>query len=88
MRLTNGGPSIRIWRVGTDRVLGVWEPGEGEPSVEWIPDGIYKQLDYEHQLFANFEVCPLTKQRDGEMQTVCVASAAGIRRTPVPKEMP
>ena len=86
MRMTNGGPAIRIWRIGTDRILGVWEPREGEPNVEWIPDAIYKQMDYGHQLFANFEVCPLTRERAGEMQTVCVASATNIRRTPVPKE--
>src|SRR5271155_5068323 len=81
MREVNGGPGIRIWRIGTDRMLGVWEPGEDDPDVAWIPDQIYEKLGYDHEVFANFVVCPLTRQTEDAMQIVCVESAARIVRT-------
>jgi len=89
MRLVNGGPAIRIWRIGTDRILGVWEPDENDPNVAWIPDRIYEKVsDYDHQIFADFEVCPLTEQKPDDMQIVCVESATHIVRTLEPVEKP
>ena len=89
MRLGEGGPAITIWRIGTDRLLGVYEPGEDDPNVAWIPDRIYEKVsDYDHQIFADFEVCPLTKQKPDEMQIVCVESATRIVRTVIPLQKP
>jgi hypothetical protein len=59
-------------------MFGVWEPGEGEKDVSWLPDTIADKLDYDHQIFADFEVCPLTKEKPGELQIVCVQSATHI----------
>lgn len=83
MREANGARPIRIWRIGTDRVLGAWEPSD-DPDVASLPKGLEKILDEDHQIFADFIVCPLTKERDGEMQTVCVESATRIVRTLIP----
>jgi hypothetical protein len=86
MREGNGSPGIRIWRVGTDRLLGVNVPGEDDPDVAWLPDSIYRKLDYDHQVFADFVVCPLTKQTEDEMQIVCVESATRIVRAVIPPQ--
>ncbi|MGB0037012.1 MAG: hypothetical protein WBP79_16200 [Candidatus Acidiferrales bacterium] len=75
MTMGNGGPAIRIWRIGTDRKLGVWDDDE-EPNVAWLPSRISKVLDEDHQIFADFEVCPLTKEKADELQIVCVESAS------------
>jgi hypothetical protein len=78
MTLGNGGPAIRIWRIGTERMLGVWEPNEGDKDVSWLPNPIDGQLDYDRQIFADFEVCPLTKETPDELQIVCVQSATHV----------
>jgi hypothetical protein len=67
---------MRIWRVGTDRILGV-VPAEDEI----IPKGLRKALDEGGQwpeVFGDFEVCPFTKEKPGEMQMVCVESASRL----------
>jgi hypothetical protein len=70
----NGTPGLRIWRVGTDRMLGVFDP-----ESEIIPDNLSEKLTgYEVAVFGDFEVCPFTKRRQGEMQMVCVESASHL----------
>ncbi len=66
-----------IWHIGTDRILGVGD------EDEIIPDGLSKALSkpgdvYGRDVFGDFEVCPLTKSKAGEMQVVCVASASHL----------
>ena len=83
MREGNGGPPIRIWPIGTDRMLGLWEPTD-DTSVAWLPESLYRKMDEDHQIFADFLVCPLTKQTEDKLQIVCVESAARIVRTIIP----
>jgi hypothetical protein len=71
----NGNPTFRIWPVGTKRMLGVREefelPPELDPYLGRFDDVVY----------ANFNVCPLTKNKPGVMQIVCVESATHIEKT-------
>jgi hypothetical protein len=71
----NGNPTFRIWPVGTKRMLGVREefeaPTELDPYLGHFDDVVY----------ADFNVCPLTKPRPGVMQIVCVESATHIEKT-------
>jgi hypothetical protein len=79
MQAGNGTPSIRIWRVGTQRMLGVPEGDEdGDPDVASLPDVIYKTNIRDQAMFADFVVCPLTKEKPGAMQMVCVESATHL----------
>lgn len=69
----NGIPSIRIWIVGTQRILGL---SGGEDPV--LPANLRAALGdrpFERQVYGDFRVCPLTRQSPGRMQMVCVASA-------------
>ena len=71
MFVSNGTPSLRIWRVDTDRILGVFDP-----ENEIIPHNLEKKLSgFDVDVYGDFEVCPFTKNRAGEMQMVCVEFA-------------
>jgi len=67
----NGTPTLRIWRIGTDRLLGV------DDDIP-VPESLSRQLDWNVNAYADFEVCPFTREREGEMQKVCVESAEHI----------
>lgn len=64
----NGTPSLRIWRVGTNRTLGDHE--------DWpLPEDLAEGMDWNVEAWGDFEVCPFAKERPGVMQMVCIQSA-------------
>jgi hypothetical protein len=77
--LYNGNPSVRIWKVGTRRLLGVSE-SRMAPGVDPLPVEVRRALDWEHPVFADFVLCPFTRERPGVMQLVCVEAATRLRR--------
>jgi hypothetical protein len=82
----NGAPSYRIWKIGTKRILGVYSgPNRYPPRTdadtqlpEFPPeiDKVFRPPD--NTAYADFEVCPLEPERQGEMQAVCIESAKKI----------
>lgn len=84
LRAGNGTPSFRLWKVGTDRVLGIYSG----PSVDRygldnenpeLPASLGRKFrPFEHGVFADFEVCPLEPQKAGVMQAACIESAKNI----------
>ena len=82
--LGNGNPTVRIWRVGTGRILGVvGVTGDEHPcGLSAMPDALWMQIDEGHDLFADLTVCPITKEREGWMQMVCIDSARNVVRRP------
>ena len=77
----NGTPSLRIWIVGTNRMLGLSEWRLGGTERDLLPANVQTALG-EHppdrDVFGDFEVCPFTRSRPGWMQFVCVASARNL----------
>jgi len=73
----NGTPSLRIWPVGTTRLLGI-VPVENEI----MPESIKNKVTFQQNVFATLEVCPFTPARPGVMQLVCVESATDIQVRP------
>lgn len=71
LSLWNGSPSLRIWRVGTNRILGVQDD---DP----LPESLAKQMDWGIEAWGDFDVCPFTKERPGVMQMICVESAQHV----------
>lgn len=75
---SNGTPDLRIWEVGTKRILGVTAHAQTDDADD--PSAPSKLLDAlgagEHFVFGDFEVCPFTPKRLGQMQMVCVERAA------------
>ncbi len=75
VRIVNGTGMV-IWRIGTDRILGV-------EDEEIIPDNLSKALfrydkEWGSDVYGDFEVCPFTKSKPEEMQMVCVESASHL----------
>ena len=69
----NGNPTQRIWIIGTKRMLGIREDTDLPPSLE-------KRMGrFDDVATGDFEVCPLTTEKPGHMQIVCVASVSGIQ---------
>ena len=78
MGLYNGAPSVRIWRVGTKRMLGVSEQRFAVSGYCTLPALLRARISWDVNLFADFVVCPFTPEEPGAMQLVCVDSAANI----------
>jgi hypothetical protein len=70
LSMWNGTPTMRIWRVGSNRILGTRD----EP----LPANLAKEIDWDTEAWGDFEVCPYTKDRPGVMQTVCIESAEHV----------
>lgn len=77
MQPYNGGPpNIRIWPVGTHRLLGVEQTGDERINV---PPDLEQWVEFGTLIYANFTVCPLAEDKPGQMRLVCVESADNIR---------
>ena len=75
VRVVNGAGTV-IWRIGTDRLLEV-EDEELVPAN--FSKAVYGPGDvYGRDVFGDFEVCPFSKSKPGEMQMVCVESASRL----------
>jgi len=76
----NGTPSIRLWPLGTKRLLGVIDPKDASnaPGETILPVDIKNKLDWNKDVFGDFIVCPLTRQQAGRMQTVCIDSGKNL----------
>ncbi len=72
--INNGTPGLRMWKVGTKRMLGIVPP-EGEI----IPMNLQKLIKWGTEIFGNYEVCPFSKEKAGYMQFVCVESASNLK---------
>jgi hypothetical protein len=74
----NGNPAVRLWRIGTKRVLGVSEQRFSLPGYRNLPEELSQQLDGENMIIGSFLVCPFTRPKPGEMQLMCIESAKDI----------
>jgi hypothetical protein len=73
-----GTSGLRIWPIGTKRMLGV----TAGPTVDGADDPIvptnFGIPNDANAVYGDFEVCPFTPERKGVMQMVCVESASRI----------
>ena len=76
----NGNPTIRLWRIGTNRLLGVRDPEEvnGVAGPPTIPATIREKLDFDKNVYGDFLVCPLTRSKPGRMQIICIESGKNL----------
>ena len=74
LMLTNGSPGIRIWPVGTRRLLGVY-PHE---DMRGLPVNIRPYANWDTNIYADFRVCPLAPEHRGAMRPVSVISARSV----------
>jgi hypothetical protein len=81
---SNGTPSLRIWHVGTNRILGVTSrPLADDVEYPIAPANLLNALGgFNNFVFGDFEVCPFTPKRPGWMQMVCVERAENLAIKP------
>jgi len=86
MRLYNGTPCVRIWPIGTHRILGVSENRFYNAEYANLPPELSKLLRGENEIFADFIVCPFMPDEPGVMRLVCVDSASNIVVRKIPRK--
>ena len=75
----NGIP-LQVWVVGTRRVLAVPEDIDQAGRFQLAqPQEFLEAVDFRTRLYGDFEVCPLTREKPGEMQWVCIESGDEAR---------
>lgn len=77
LSLYNGAPTVRLWRAGTKRVLGV-SASYARDGYSSIPEELERRLDWETELWGDFLVCPFTRRRAKEMQMICVEEGKNV----------
>ena len=75
IQLYDSPPIIRMWVVGSDRLLGL-NP-EQSPIM---PEKVRRHLRPNVAIYADYTVCPFTAEKPGLMQMVCVDSAEHIKK--------
>jgi hypothetical protein len=83
LMLTNGNPTVRIWRVGTKRIFGVLDAnGNVFNDLTGLPLEIQKLFPLDNpdrtEIFGDYTVCPFDTERSGWMQDVCIARAENL----------
>jgi hypothetical protein len=85
LSLYNGTPSIRLWKIGTNRVLAIHSgPGfkrgdNRENESPELPANVERAFNSSStRIFADFEICPLEPEEVGTMQRACIESAKNI----------
>jgi len=83
----NGTPALRLWKTGTNRLLGIFSgpsvntrgDDNGDNENPELPGNVSKNLRMaETIIWADFEVCPLQPERRGTMQSACIEAAKNV----------
>ncbi len=78
LRGGNGTPTLRIWPVGTTRLLGV-DNDNDDPleDIGELPASLQAlgPIFLDRDIYGDFTVCPLTRSRPGWMQMVAIKQA-------------
>lgn len=69
-----GNPALRLWHIGTRRLLGVSDGRFKKDGYANIPESISTKVDFETDLYGDFEVYPFTDAVSGVMQLICIES--------------
>ena len=78
LSIYNGTPALRLWRVGTRRMLGISEQRFSVAGYRNVPEDIESETDQNVAIFGDFLVCPFTRSRRGEMQLVCIEAGKNL----------
>jgi hypothetical protein len=73
----NGNPAFRIWIIGTNHILGIYDHGQETPEMPDTLQNIFKD-NLQIRVYGDFTVEPLAKYHKGEMQLVRVVSFSNL----------
>jgi hypothetical protein len=77
----NGAPSLRIWIVGSTRILGVSAPeGKEEEAMPKALSGIFEDGEgwFTREFYGDFTVEPLRPDQKGHMRPVRILSVKNL----------
>ena len=79
----NGPPSLRLWKIGTHRLMGIYSGPNARDAKDnqhpELPHSIEDRLKpFDTSIVADFEVCPLEEEKPNTMQAACIESAKNI----------
>jgi hypothetical protein len=83
----NGTPSLRLWKTGTNRLLGIFSgpsvntrfDDKGDNENPELPENVSKYLRLaQSRIWADFEICPLEPEHTGVMQSACIEAAKNV----------
>jgi hypothetical protein len=79
-RLNLGADTVRLWLwpVRSKRLLGVTAGPTLDDADDPIRPRTLKFNSGDEAIYGDFEVCPFTLERKGEMQMVCIESASHL----------
>jgi hypothetical protein len=78
LSLSNGAWSVALWPIGTRRILAV---GPGNGGSTYLPNELADLLfsnGTSHYVYGDFEICPLSLYRKGEVQYICVRAGNNL----------
>lgn len=78
--IANGWLNHRIWPVGSHRVLAIVDStGAYDENAVPLPQSLHKALSKpDTDVFGDYTVCPLTREKPGVMRHVCLVKAAHL----------
>jgi len=79
LSIYNGAPAMRLWKIGTRRMLGVSEQRFAVSGYRNVPEEVQSQINQDVDLFGDFLVCPFTRAKAGEMQLVCIEEGRNLK---------
>ena len=74
----NRNPAVRLWRIGTKRVLGVSDQRFSLPGYRNLPEDLLQKRSGGNSIIGDFLVCPFTPTKPREMQLMCIESAKNV----------
>ena len=85
--VANGAPSLRLWPVGSRRILGVFGPDHQAESPRLLPPNVRalatpKGPGELRSLYGDFDLCPFAAGRPGWMRPVWIRGADHLVRAP------
>lgn len=82
----NGSPAVRLWPVGSHRMLGVHTPDGSAEGPGLLPPAAQALLDAggseRTAVWGDFRVCPMAPERPGRMRPVYISAASHLRAAP------
>src|ERR1700733_4992604 len=85
LRFYQGNPFVRIWPIGSHRLLGVATISD-YPENPKLPFPLNHQLAFEADYIGDYTVCPFGPDVPGEMRYVCVEAVAHLVKRKLTRE--
>lgn len=78
----NANSRLYLWPFGTKRLLAVSYRSDLPEADPALPDNLAKLLGLDVDVVGDFLVCPMSEEKPGRMQIICIDSAERLTTRP------